>query len=176
MSLDDGAADAKSHAGSVRLGSKESIEDLFRLLWGQPHSAVSDGHHNFLVLHSLRPDGEFARPIRVLHRFDAIDHEVHQHLLQLHAVGHDLGKSCREVHPDYYVVSPSLAAQKNYHLSSNLVYVHELPLRSTLLEELADPTDNFRRARPVFHDSHGSFARLFHIGTIARKPAQTGES
>src|SRR5260370_739375 len=42
----------------------ESIEDLFRLLWGQPHSAVSDGHHNFLVLHTTRLDGEFARPIR----------------------------------------------------------------------------------------------------------------
>src|SRR5260370_3794802 len=81
---------------------------------------------------------------------------------------------CREVQPDYNVVSATPAAKKNYHLSSSLVSVHELPLRSTLLEEQADPTDNFRRARPVFHDSHGSFARLFHIGTIARKPAQTG--
>jgi len=45
--IDDRAADPKSHAGPVRLGSKEGIEDLFRLLRGQPHAAVSDGHDNF---------------------------------------------------------------------------------------------------------------------------------
>jgi hypothetical protein len=32
MRFDDGAADAKSHAGPVGLGSKEGIEDLLRLL------------------------------------------------------------------------------------------------------------------------------------------------
>jgi len=42
-------------------------------------------------LHSLRLDGELAR-LHFLHRFDAIDHEVHEYLLQLHAVGHNLGK------------------------------------------------------------------------------------
>jgi hypothetical protein len=49
MRFDDGAADAKSHAGPVSLGSKKGTEDLFRLLWGQAHAGISDGHHNFLV-------------------------------------------------------------------------------------------------------------------------------
>src|SRR5260370_15142575 len=170
--LDDGPADAKPHAGPVRLGSKESIEDLFLLLWRQPYAVVTDGHNNFLAFRSLRPDVELALPIRILHRFDAVDHEVHQHLLQLHAVGHDLGKICGEVHPDYYVVSPGLGAQKNDHLANNVVYVHELPLRSTFLEELADPADDFPRALCVFHDSHGSRARLFDVWSVAREPAQ----
>src|SRR5258707_462405 len=86
MRFDDGAANAKPHAGPVGLGSKEGIEDLFLLLWGQPHAAVRDGHHNFLVFLQLRPNCELACPIYVLHRFDAIDHEVHQHLLQLHTI------------------------------------------------------------------------------------------
>ena len=46
--------------------------------------------------------------------------------------------------------------------------------RSALLEEQADPADDFRRARSVFHDSHSSRARLFQIGMIARKPTQAG--
>ena len=45
---------------------------------------------------------------------------------------------------------------------------------STLLEEQADPADDFRRTRCVFHDSRRSLARLFHIRMIARKPAQAG--
>ncbi len=54
--FDDGSADAKSHAGPVGLGGKEGIEDLLRLLRGQPHAGISDGHHNFLVFRSLRLD------------------------------------------------------------------------------------------------------------------------
>jgi hypothetical protein len=57
MRLYDGAADPKSHAGPVWLGSKEGIEDLVPLLRGEPHAAISDGHHNILVFRSLRLDG-----------------------------------------------------------------------------------------------------------------------
>jgi hypothetical protein len=32
------------------------------------------------------------RPIHFLHCIDAIDHEVHQNLLQLHAISHNLVK------------------------------------------------------------------------------------
>src|SRR5216110_956512 len=90
MRLHDGAANAKSHTGAVGFGSKESIEDLVRLLRGKPYTGVTDRDQKLLVFRSLRPDGELPRPILVLHRFDAIDHQVHQHLLHLHAVGHDL--------------------------------------------------------------------------------------
>ena len=68
----------------------------------------------------------------------------------------------------------SLAAQQDDHLSNNFVYIHQLPLRSTLLEEQADPADDFRRTRSVLHDSHGSRARLFEIWGVAREPAQAG--
>src|SRR5437879_4448860 len=47
---------------------------------------------------------------------DVVHDEIHQDLLQLHAVGHDLGKICRKVRGDQYVESRGLAAQKNSHL------------------------------------------------------------
>src|SRR5258705_322473 len=40
MRFNDGAADAKAHAGSVGLGAKEGVEDLFRAVWWQPHAAI----------------------------------------------------------------------------------------------------------------------------------------
>src|SRR5207247_2298037 len=75
-----------------------------------------------------------------------------------------------------YVESRGLAPEKNSHLLNNLVYIHELPLRTILLEELAGPADDFRRALSVFHDSHGGRARLFEVWSVGREPAQAGIS
>ena len=91
---------AKAHACAVRLGCKKRIEDLIRLLRGQAHTRVADGHLKLLVFRSLRRDGQLSRPLYLLHRIDAVDHEVHQHLLQLHTVPHDLGKICGQFRPD----------------------------------------------------------------------------
>ena len=44
MRFDDGAADAKPHACAVRFGGKERLEDLPRVLRGQPHARIADGH------------------------------------------------------------------------------------------------------------------------------------
>ena len=42
------------------------------------------------------------------------------------------------------------------------------------LKSRADPVDDFRRTGCVFDDSRRGLACLFHIGVIARKPAQAG--
>jgi len=101
MRFNDGAADAKSHAGAVGLGSKEGIEDLVSLLRGKPHAGIADRDRKLLVSRSLRLDSELAPLVHVLHPVHAaIDHEVHHHLLQLHAIAHELGKICSQLRPD----------------------------------------------------------------------------
>src|ERR1700757_2638513 len=82
MRFGDGAADAKSHAGSMNLGSKERVEDLVRLLQGQPQAGVTDRHRQLVILSSFRYDVEPARAVNILHRIDPIDHQIHEHLLQ----------------------------------------------------------------------------------------------
>ncbi len=47
-------------------------------------------------------------------------------------------------------------------------------MRGTLLKEQADAADDLGRARSIFRNSHDRRACLFHIGVIARKPAQAG--
>src|SRR5260370_16458001 len=84
MRFNDGAADAKSHAGPVRLGSKEGIEDLFRLLRGKPYAGIADGHQNFFFLRSLGLDGHLAYSIHFLPPIHAVHNEFHQHLFQFH--------------------------------------------------------------------------------------------
>jgi hypothetical protein len=93
MRFDDGAADGQSHAGSLRLGRKEGIEDLLRLFWPHSHTRIADRDQKLTIVALLRLDRKFTSSAHVLHGFDAIEHEVHQYLLQLHTVCHDLGKT-----------------------------------------------------------------------------------
>src|SRR6202171_2893734 len=97
MRFHDRTADAKSHTRAMTLGGKEGVEDLICLLRGQSHAGVADGYHKFLILDSLRSNSELALCIQAFHRIDAVDHEVHEHLLQLHTVSHDLGKICGQI-------------------------------------------------------------------------------
>ena len=161
MRFNDGAADGQSHADPMRLGGKEGVEDLVRLLRRQPHAGIADTHHKLLVSRSVRLDGEFARPLHILHRINAVHHEVHHDLLQLHAIPRDLRKICRQLHPYRYEVSRDLAAQEDDQPLNNFVYINQLPLRSALLEEQADPANDFRRTGCVFDDSRCGSTRLF---------------
>src|SRR5260370_23003577 len=81
MRFNDGAADAKSHAGPVGLGCKEGVEDLFCLLRGQPYAGIAHGEQKSLIFRSLRLDGKLPGSVHLFQSFDAVDHEVHQDLL-----------------------------------------------------------------------------------------------
>jgi hypothetical protein len=91
MRLNDGTADAKSHARPLGLGRKEGVENLMRLLRREPDAGIADRYHELAVFGS-RGDDELACAIQIFHRVDAVGHEVHQHLLQLDAISHYLGQ------------------------------------------------------------------------------------
>jgi hypothetical protein len=119
--FNNGAADPQPHARAVSLGGKERIKDLVRLLRWQPHARIADRDQHLTILTALRLDGELARPIHISHRVDAVHHEVHQHLLQLHAISHDLREVCSEFRPNEYGEFRCLAVQEKHHLSNNLI-------------------------------------------------------
>src|SRR6266571_7305409 len=83
MRLHNGTADGQSHAAALRLGGKKRRKDLIHLLHWQPHARVTDRELELTVL-QLRLHRKLSAG--VLHGFDAIKHEVHEHLLQLYTV------------------------------------------------------------------------------------------
>src|ERR1700682_1499338 len=101
--FNNGAADPQSHARAVSLGGKERIKELVYLLRWQPRAGIADRDEHLTILTTaLRLDGELARPIHSLHRINAVHHEVHQHLLELHSMSHDLREVCSEFRPNEY--------------------------------------------------------------------------
>src|ERR1700676_3828837 len=83
MRLHNGTADGQPHTATLRLGGKERRKDLIHLLRWQPHARVTDRELELTVL-QLRLHRKLSAG--VLHGFDSIEHEVHEHLLQLHTV------------------------------------------------------------------------------------------
>src|SRR5208282_5522544 len=141
------------HAGAMKLGGKERIENLIGLLRGQAHAGIADGYEDFLVFQQPRINGELPCSIHALHRINAVHDQVHHHLLQLHAISHDLRQVSSQIHRDKDVLPIGLALQDYDHLSHDFVYFHQLTVRAALLEELAYAADNFRRTSSIGDDS-----------------------
>ncbi len=91
VGLDDRTADGQPHTSPVIFGRKECIEDLFRLLRRKSPTGITDRDQQ-LSIAGFRPDGKLTSARHSLHGIDAVEHEVHENLLQLHAVRHDVGK------------------------------------------------------------------------------------
>src|SRR5437588_12101459 len=89
MRLHDGTADGQSHAAALRLGGKERRKDLIHLLRWQPHTRITDRELELTVL-QFRLHRKLSAG--VLHGFDAVKHEVHEHLLELDTVYHYFGQ------------------------------------------------------------------------------------
>src|SRR5438552_1301730 len=89
MRFHDGAADTKSHTGTMNFGGEEGIKDLV-CLRRQTHAGIADRYEELLIFSQPRLDGELPDNVHILHCIDAVCDEVHHDLLQLQAISHDL--------------------------------------------------------------------------------------
>src|SRR5260370_2966135 len=144
MRLNDRPADGKPHNSPVILGRKECSKDLVRLFRGQSHTSITDRDQQSTVV-GFRLDAKLTSATRFLHGLDAIEHEVHQDLLQLHTVCHDLWKVLSKLGADGDRVAVRLAAQQDHHFSNELTYIKQLPLQRALLEQQVDSANDISR-------------------------------
>src|SRR5882724_8753038 len=82
--LHNGTADRESHPAALGFGCKKSIEDMVRFIRRQSHTGVTDRDQQLTLVARSRSHDKLAACVP--HRLDAIKHQVHEHLLQLHAV------------------------------------------------------------------------------------------
>src|SRR5467141_4618706 len=150
MRLNDRPTDGQPHTSPVILGRKECREDLVRLLRGQSHTGIADRDQQ-LTIADFRLDSKLTSATRFLHGVDAVEHEVHENLLQLHTVCDDLGKILGKLGADGDRVAAGLAAQQDNHFSNEFIYINRFALRFALLEQRADSANDISRARYVFH-------------------------
>ena len=72
----------------------------------------------------VRPDHQLARPVRDrLHRFDAVDDEIEDDLLQLDPIAEDQAEGRGEFHPQRHPVAEQFAMQQGDHLVDDFIDV-----------------------------------------------------
>jgi hypothetical protein len=81
---DDPPTNGQSHAGAARFRGEERLENALGIVDRKPYSRITHRNQQLTILGPLRRDGQFAA--RLLHRLDAVEHEVDQDLLQLNAI------------------------------------------------------------------------------------------
>src|ERR1700730_5977412 len=123
MRLNDLPTDWQPHNKPAILGHKECPEDLVRVFGGQSHAGIADRDQQLTII-GFRLDGKLTSAIRSLHGIDAVEHEVHENLLELHTVCHDLGKILGKLGADRDRVAVRLAAQQNNHFSNEFIYIN----------------------------------------------------
>ena len=99
MSFDHRTADRKSHAHAAGFSGEEGVNSRSpsrrRFRHRSPSRSPEPG--GFV---QMRSDGKFARPIcDRLRRFNAVDHQIGNHLLKLDPIGVDHGQIGREFQP-----------------------------------------------------------------------------
>src|SRR5258707_912210 len=99
MRPNDRPTDRQPHTSPVILGRKECPEDLVLLLRGQSYTGIADRDQQ-LSIAGFRPDDKLTSASGSLHGIDAVEHEVHEDLLQLDTVCHDLGKTLSKLDTD----------------------------------------------------------------------------
>src|SRR3984957_845388 len=113
MRLDDPAADGQPHARSIRFGGEKRIENALKASFGKANPAIAHGDKEVTILRPRRGNVEFATPL--LHGLDAIEHEIHQNLLQLHPVRARCRKRRVELTAEGNAMAMRRFAQQNEH-------------------------------------------------------------
>jgi hypothetical protein len=122
MRLNDGTGNRQSQTCPLRLGGEERVENAFYIVSGKSHTGINDRDEQLAIFGQLRLDAEFTACVS--HCLNAIEHEIHEHLLQLHTVCHRSGKILGELSSDGNGMPIRLVLQHEGHLFNDFVYVN----------------------------------------------------
>src|SRR5271156_5904557 len=84
MRLDDPPTDGQSDTGALRFCGEECVENALGFIDRKPDARITHRNQQLTMLGPLRCYRQFTACIS--HRVDAVEHEVHQTLLQLAAI------------------------------------------------------------------------------------------
>ena len=136
--LDDSVDGREPEAGPLRLGGEKGLEEVGLDLLAHPGPSVAHRQYRvdprlrksqpvgfpFAQIYACRPDDE-AAPLR--HRLPGIDHQVHDHLLDLARIGFQPHRVPAEL-GDQLDVLPDQAAQHGLEVGDDAVQVQHLRL------------------------------------------------
>src|SRR2546423_13750489 len=74
MRFDNLPTDRQSHAGALRFGGEERLENAIGSIRGDSNTRITHGNQQLTIRGLLRSDGQFTAPI--FHRLETVEHEI----------------------------------------------------------------------------------------------------
>ena len=151
--LDDRAGDRQAHAHAVRLGGEERVEDPRERAGGDAGAGVA--HGDLDGLRAVEPRGHADAPIvraRAVERVHAVENEVEQHLLQMHAVATDVRQIARHVHVQLHLPRRRIDPHERRDVAHERAHVEPPRVERLPLEQPAHAVDDVARALVVVAD------------------------
>jgi hypothetical protein len=168
VSRDDRPADREAQAQSIVLRGLEGLEDLVELAARDTRAAIFDRELNHDVL--SRGRGHRQPPLVTgdrAHGLAAVDDQVQQHLLELHAVAGDGGKAWVQPGHQAHAAPPQIAGGESEHLLRHLVEVEELEVDLAASQERRPSmTSTARRSAWTIPSVSVSPQRLAPLGSL----------
>src|SRR6516162_3223104 len=128
MGLNYPSTDGQPHSGSLRFGGEERLKNAFGFLSWKPCPRVTHRNQQLTIFGPRGRDAQLTALI--LHCLDAVEHQVHQYLLQLNVIRCRRWKRCIEICSDRNRLTVRRIVQQNDHLSDDFVQVNRLALWS----------------------------------------------
>src|SRR6476659_9897482 len=149
MPLNDRTANRKTHPHTVSLGGEEGIEYAIELIWGNADAGVSHRDQGVVPIVLAHSNHELALIRNIGHGFDAVQDEVDDDLLQLHAVTEDRVKARIKVEPQLHPIIKHLALHQADDVMDQIVDIERSILRVGLFGQSTQALDHLAGAVAV---------------------------
>ena len=164
MRFDDRTADRQPHPQTAGLRRVEGREEVLKTRRSQSRPRILHRDQHAVRFGLSGGDEQLSRPFRDrAHRFDRVDDEIEDNLLQLDAIAFDERQTLPEFRLHRRAVLHRFATGELNHLADRLVYVHPVLPWRRLFDELTDAADDVAGAIAVLDDTTERLPDLLQI-------------
>ncbi len=175
MSFDDRTTDRQTDPHAFLLGGVERVEqpmDVFRL---HADTTVADRKFDIAAVMPAHPNLQLRLiRLKLFHRIDAVEHQVQQHLLDLHPISQQRRQALRNVDQQCDALPLYLAVCQRHDLSDGIGHADPLLVSGRTLRQGAHPHDDVACAVRVTDHAVDGLPGLFQIDRLGGQPALTG--
>ena len=145
VSFHDRAGDGQPHTRPLWFRRMKGIKNQIRTLRRQPYAGIADGDAEVTLDVHAGSDRQLSSG--VLHGLDRIQHQVHEDLLQLHPVCHDVRHVCLNLGANRYGVTGRFGSKQSSYFLNGAFDVNRLAFsRCARFVEGAQTVDDVGRA------------------------------
>src|ERR1700733_9930709 len=175
MGVDDGPADRQPHPESAGLGGVESVENVLAAFRINAGPGISYRYDHTPRLGLLGADRQLSwTPLNQVHRFDRIQDQIQDDLLQLNAIPLDGKKILRKRRRHCNSMLGDCASRQNKHLTDCFIEVKTLLSRRRFSDVIAYPIDDLTSAIRIPHNAAKRFPDLVQVGGLLDQEIEGG--